>query len=76
MKSCDDCTYKLKEKAKNKYNRPNIYCTKRKCVVPRADEAAWCDFYNKEEGDIKEEDTKCGIFKRADLKSSNPTISI
>ena len=46
MKSCNDCNYKLKEKSINKYNKPNVYCTKRKCVISTADEAAWCKFYN------------------------------
>ena len=53
-KSCDDCNYKLKKsnnKYNNRYNNPKVHCTKRKCIIPTADEAQWCDFYNQKENE-------------------------
>lgn len=52
MESCNNCSYKLKEKNKSKYNKPNIYCTKRKCVIPKSDEAKWCHFYDETQNEV------------------------
>lgn len=52
MRSCYDCNYKLKEKYKNKYNKPRVNCTKRKCIIPAADEAKWCKFYDEKESEV------------------------
>lgn len=52
MKSCDDCNYKLEKKTENKYRKPRVHCTKRKCIIPTADEATWCKFYDEKEREV------------------------
>lgn len=46
-KSCDDCSFKSKDRKTSKYVKHNIYCNKRNCTIPSSDEAVWCDHWNK-----------------------------